>query len=182
MLRFLISLVADSFAFLLILRFILQIYKADYNHPLILLLVRATNPILSIARMVLPNKMKYDYACILAALCLFLIKYTLILLLIFKIISPLSLFLYIGLDTLKAVLNVYVYALIIYAITSWMRGNNRQQTFENYRSPYSLVLLIANSCLSKIKPLRFKNFDLRVLILVFVGFMLINICNNFILI
>lgn len=172
---FIVKFIFECMVFLFMLRFILQIYKAPYFHPMILLLTNVTDRFVLPARRLLPVTVKRDYACILLAVCTLLIKYAFLSLVYRQIASPIWIFLSVFLDIIRVIISIYIYALILYALASWLPLKN------NPSSPFTVIKLIANSCLSLLRPVVWKNFDLRIIILIGIGSILSMICNLFII-
>lgn len=112
-----------SYAYILIvvLRFLLQLVRADFYNPLSQFIVKATNPILIPLRKVIPGLFGIDIASILLALALQMLAlqvigwiagantYHFVSLLLFSLIKLVTL-----------VLNIYFFSFIIMVVVSWI--------------------------------------------------------------
>ncbi|AXA32980.1 YggT family protein [Francisella adeliensis] len=116
---FLVNLVFGLYAFILLIRFFLQWVKADFYNPVCQLVMKATNPIVLLFRKVVPGFLGLDWACIVTAYFVFVIQ-NLILCLINGIgFNEIVVFVKPFLDIVFAIINMYVYLILIRAIASW---------------------------------------------------------------
>ena len=76
--QFLISTLFDLYIYVVLLRFLMQATKANYFNPLAQFVVRATDPVLVPMRQFVPAWFGQDWAALLLALVLTLLKYLLI--------------------------------------------------------------------------------------------------------
>jgi YggT family protein len=115
---------ASIYITIVIVRFILQLVRADFYNPLSQFIVRITNPLLMPLRKVIPGFFGIDIASIVLALLLQMTSLTL-LDLVHGEGLPLILSLFI--DSIKAlvslVINLYLFALIVIAVVSWIAPN-----------------------------------------------------------
>lgn len=117
---FLIDTLFSLYIGAIILRFLLAWVRASFYNPLSQFLVKITNPVLIPLRRVIPAAGKIDTSAIVLALALTMLKLTL-----------LDMLGYIGgnivlgsvLDLLKTVIHIYIFALIVQAVMSWV-GNS----------------------------------------------------------
>lgn len=77
-LQFLISTLVDLYALVVILRFMLQLVRADYFNPVAQFVVGATRPVLGPLRRVLPPAGRYDIAAVVLAVGLMGLKIALL--------------------------------------------------------------------------------------------------------
>ena len=125
---YLLQTLGSLYLLIVLLRFILQLVRADFYNPLSQFILRATQPLLKPMRRVIPSVMGLDLASLVLAIAvqLLLMAVTLILMgygvgdyfpeiLVWAIIGVTSLF-----------LKVFFFALIISVILSWVApgGNN----------------------------------------------------------
>jgi len=130
-LAFIIGMVFNIYAMLLAVRFIMQVFRADYYNPLAQFIVTATDPVLKPVRRFIPSFKSYDTSSLLFTFVVLLVK-----LLLLKTIESgnvyiagkmldLSIFSYSSICLLALVelvnllFNVFIYAMFIRAILSW---------------------------------------------------------------
>jgi YggT family protein len=119
-LDFLITTLFSLYIVAIMLRFLLGLVRADFYNPISQFLVRITNPLLIPLRKVIPVLGKFDSAALLLMFVLQLAAVTLILLLRGEEIST-AVLVVITLATLfSLLLNVYMFAIIVEVIISWM--------------------------------------------------------------
>lgn len=117
---FLINILLDLYIIVLMLRFILQQVRADFYNPLSQFIVKVTAPLLNPARRVIPSVGGIDTATI-AVIVLFIIaKIFLVALLSGYALSLTALFLMGIRDFITLALNIFIFAIIIQAILSWI--------------------------------------------------------------
>lgn len=131
-LQFLIGILVDLYALVLILRFMLQIVRADYYNPVAQFVVQVTGPVLRPLRRILPPTGRYDVAAVIVLLVVMLIK-----LLLYRLASiPNTVIagyavgiehVWFGslawlavVDAITLVINVWFFAVLIRAILSWV--------------------------------------------------------------
>lgn len=131
---FILGILFNLYATVVAVRFVMQVVKADYYNPLAQGIVKITDPVLRPMRRVIPSIKRYDTASLLLCFGVLLLK-----LLIFKALSlghaptmgqsilassiPVaSIALLAVLDVLHQFFNVFIYALIIQAVMSWIPG------------------------------------------------------------
>lgn len=131
-LQFLIGILIDLYALVVVLRFLLQAVRADYFNPVAQFVVRATKPVLDPLRRVLPPVGRYDIAAVVLAVALMGLKIAL-----FRLLSIDSVVIggyavgiahvWIGslawlavVDLVTLFINVWFFAVLILAILSWI--------------------------------------------------------------
>lgn len=131
-LQFLIGILVDLYALVLVLRFMLQAARADYYNPVAQFVVRVTGPVLGPLRRILPATGRYDLAAGIALLVVMAIK-----LLLYRAASIPSTIIagysvgiehiWLGglawlavVDAITLVINVWFFAVLIRAILSWI--------------------------------------------------------------
>ncbi len=105
----------------MLLRFLLQLVRADFYNPISQFLVRITNPVLIPLRRVIPGVGGVDVASLLLALALQMLAIALILLL--NGIAPPNVFtlaLWGAIGVIGLLVNIYFFALLAMIILSWV--------------------------------------------------------------
>ncbi len=103
------------------LRFLLQVARADFYNPMSQFIVKATNPVVIPVRRVVPGVMGIDIASILIALVLLFGLIELSELLIQgKFQNPLLVLFWSLIGCVGLIANIYFYGLIIMVIASWI--------------------------------------------------------------
>ncbi len=117
-------LINTLFYFLLLavmLRFLLQLVRADFYNPISQFLVKVTNPGLRPLRRFIPGLGGIDLSAIVLALVLqVLTMVSLALLHGFAIPNPLSMLIWGGLGLIGMVINIYFVAILVAIILSWV--------------------------------------------------------------
>lgn len=118
---FLIRTIGGLFFMAVLLRFLLQVARADFYNPISQGLVKLTNPLLKPLRRVIPGIMGIDMAALALAL---LIKFAMnaLLALLYGMWPPNVALVLVWslLACLVAILNIYYFALLVSIITSWV--------------------------------------------------------------
>lgn len=109
------------YLFIVVLRFLLQLARADFYNPISQFVVKATNPVLIPLRRVIPGFGGVDIASILLAL---IVHYIIIqltgLVLGTGIIPPLTVLAWSAIATLYFVSQIYFWGLLVSVIASWI--------------------------------------------------------------
>ena len=117
---FLVDVLFSLYIGAIVIRLLLGFARADFHNPLSQFLVKITNPVLVPLRRFIPAVGKIDSAAVVLALLLTFIKTSLLLLLTTgRGYFPASLFYAVG-DLLTTIIWVYIIALILQAIMSWV--------------------------------------------------------------
>ena len=119
-LEFLIRTLFSLYILAVMLRFLLGLVRADFYNPISQFLVRITNPLLIPLRKVIPSIGKFDSAALLLMIVLQLAAVTLILLLRGEGISSAILIITTVATLVSLLLDVFMFAIIIEVIISWM--------------------------------------------------------------
>lgn len=117
---FLIETLFDLYIIVLMLRFILQQVRADFYNPISQFIVKATSPVLNPARRIIPGVGGIDVATITVVIGFIAVKIFIVALL--SGYSPtLPALLITGIrDFITLTLNIFIFAIIIHAILSWI--------------------------------------------------------------
>lgn len=103
-----------------ILRFLLQLVRADFYNPVSQMIVRVTQPVLRPVRRLIPSWGGIDAATILIVLVLQIVAVTVWFLIRGLYLNPESIALLSLIRLIDLVLNIYFLALIMHAIMSWV--------------------------------------------------------------
>ena len=121
---FLIDVLFSMYIGAVIIRLLLGYARADFRNPLSQFLVKITNPVLIPMRRFIPSIGKIDTSAVVLAFALTAIKTVLLLLLTTgNSFFPASLFVAFG-ELLKTIVMVYIFALILQAVLSWIGNTN----------------------------------------------------------
>ncbi len=117
---YLISTVFGLYIIIVLLRFLLQIVRADFYNPLSQFIVKATTPVLNPIRRIIPGLFGIDIASLLLAYFLQVIENTLLFALKGISLSPILLFWHSIGSLLTLVLYIYFFAILVQVIISWV--------------------------------------------------------------
>ncbi|WP_122446564.1 YggT family protein [Pseudomonas viridiflava] len=112
---------------LILLRFVLQLVRANFYNPLSQFIVKATQPLLKPLRRIIPSIFGLDMSSLVLAIIVQMILMALTLLLMFGTTGdPLHLLLWSIISVTALFLKIFFFALIISVILSWVapRSNN----------------------------------------------------------
>lgn len=168
--------IAYSFAIIFVLlRFLLQLVKANFYHPIIQSIVKLTNPIILPIRKITPIIGRADWSCIVAAAILTIVKYILLMLLgVITPISPLAIIGIIAIEIAKNTIYIYLFAFIIQAISSWIGSSPRQSVF------LSLLTQLTNPLIKRFPfKLQVGMMDFRPMVIVLAFFIGVSILDLF---
>ncbi len=116
--QFLITTIFDIFAFIVMLRFIMQYTRASFDNPVGDLIVRATNPVLMPLRKVIPGIGGHDIAALVLVFLILLVKFILLTAIggaTWVAALPLAL-----LGVLGTAIDVFLICIIVKVILSWV--------------------------------------------------------------
>ncbi len=106
---------------IVLLRFVLQLVRADFYNPLSQFAVRATQPLLRPIRRVIPSLFGLDMSSLLLAIVIQLIVMALTLLLAYGTTgNPVQLLIWSIIGVTALFLNIFFFAMIISVILSWV--------------------------------------------------------------
>lgn len=118
---FILRTLGSFYLMIVLLRFLLQLVRADYYNPISRFIVKATNPLLVPLRRIVPGLGGVDFAClVLALLVQMLVLQALILLLGGGWQNPLLLLPWAFIGILALLASVYFWALLIIVVSSWI--------------------------------------------------------------
>jgi YggT family protein len=119
-LLFLIETLFDLYIIVLMLRFILQQVRADFYNPISQFIVKATAPVLNPARKIIPGIGGIDLATIIVVVLFIAVKIFIIALLAGYSPTLPALILTGIRDFISLALNIFIFAIVIQAILSWI--------------------------------------------------------------
>ncbi|MGB5397452.1 MAG: YggT family protein [Gammaproteobacteria bacterium] len=117
---FLIRTLIDIYVSILMLRFLLQQVRADFYNPISQFIVKLTNPVVMPARKFIPSFRGYDVATLVLVLSFIVIK--IVLLATLNGITPgvIGVILVAVQELLLLLINVFMFAIFVQAILSWV--------------------------------------------------------------
>ncbi|NOZ11365.1 MAG: YggT family protein [Gammaproteobacteria bacterium] len=117
--QFLVQFVFDLYILAVLLRFLLQLVRADFYNPISQLLVKVTNPPLRPLRRIIPGLWGIDIASVVLLIVLTAIELSLIYLFQGVILKPIGLLVLALAELLQKTWWIYIIALFIRVILSW---------------------------------------------------------------
>ena len=116
-----IQTLGSLYLLIVLLRFILQLVRADFYNPLSQFIVKATHPLLRPMRRIIPSMGTLDISSLILALIVQMVLMALILLIAYGTIgNPLLLLVWALIGITGLFLNIFFWALIISVILSWV--------------------------------------------------------------
>ena len=119
-LLFLLNTIFDLYLFVLCVRFILAWSHADYFNPITRMIIQITQPIIAPLRRFIPNSGRIECATLVFIIFLEVIKIFLLTWLIMGGASFAAILFTAMENTVKLFLNTFFYAIIVFAIMSWV--------------------------------------------------------------
>lgn len=118
---FLIQTLLGLYALAFMLRFLLQLVRADFYNPFSQFLVKVTNPVVKPLRRIIPGFGGIDWASIITVVLLMMAEYLLIgMLPRYSLPTPQGLAILALAKTLSLLINVFLFSIIIQAVLSWV--------------------------------------------------------------
>jgi YggT family protein len=123
---FIVKVVFGLYATLVLLRFFLQLVRADFYNPLSQFIVKATKPVLNPLRRVIPGIGGKDVASLVLAWLVLWLQMLLIFLISEKTFAPVAALLLAIPELLGLVINIFLYSILIMVVISWVNptGHN----------------------------------------------------------
>ena len=118
--QFLVNMVFDLFLMVVLLRFWLQLVKADFYNPISQFVVKATSFAVNPLRKVIPGLGGVDLASLVLAFIIAFAKITVLLLMFKTSLDPVVILVSGAFTVLKEALSLLFWVLIIRAILSWV--------------------------------------------------------------
>ena len=117
---FLVQVLFGLYAALVVLRFLLQLVRADFYNPLSQFIVRATKPLLNPLRRVIPGISGMDIAALVLAWFVLVLEQLAILGLAGVGLQPLAAALLAIPELISLIINIFLFAILIQVIISWI--------------------------------------------------------------
>ncbi|UCB53980.1 MAG: YggT family protein [Thiotrichales bacterium] len=117
---FLVETLFDLYIIVLMLRYILQQVRADFYNPISQFIVKATSPVLMPARKIIPGIGGVDLATIVVIIAFIAIKIFIVAMISGYSPTLLAVLLTGIRDFITLALNIFIFAIIIQAILSWI--------------------------------------------------------------
>jgi YggT family protein len=128
---YILQTIGSLYLLIVLLRFILQLVKADFYNPLSQFIVRATHPLLKPLRKVIPSFAGLDLASLVLAILVQLVLMALVLLLMgYGLGDPLLLLVWSIIGVTALFIKVFFFALIISVILSWVAQGSHNPAAE----------------------------------------------------
>jgi YggT family protein len=128
---YILQTIGSLYLLIVLLRFILQLVKADFYNPLSQFIVRATHPLLRPLRKVIPSFAGLDLASLVLAILVQLVLMALVLLLMgYGLDNPLQLLVWSIIGVTALFIKVFFFALIISVILSWVAQGSHNPAAE----------------------------------------------------
>lgn len=123
-----ILLIASTFYLtIVLLRFLLQLARADFYNPISQFVVKATNPLLRPLRKVIPGWGGIDGASLVLAIIIQAVTFVLILIALnggLPAINPITLVVWSVLNVLDLIVKIYFWSVIAIVVVSWIAPNS----------------------------------------------------------
>ena len=117
---FLIDTIFSIYIAIMLLRFLLQQVGADFYNPISQFIVKATQPLVSISRRLVPSIGKIDTATLALVLLLLIIKMVLLFSIAGYPMNAMQLFIRALHDLISLTFDIFIVALFVQAILSWV--------------------------------------------------------------
>jgi YggT family protein len=140
----LVATILDLYLYVFLLRIVLHAVRADYYNPLSQVILKLTQPLLRPLQAMLPAWRRFDLAAGVIMLALTALDITLMAALWGQGIGPGDVALYTLVKVVVLVLNLYIFALVIQAVLSWVGPG--------FSNPAGNLLWVINEPL--LKPVR----------------------------
>ncbi|KOR31182.1 membrane protein [Achromatium sp. WMS2] len=127
---FLLQTVLGFYISILLLRFLLQLVRADFQNPVSQMVVTLTSPVLRRLRRYIPGLAGLDLASLLLAWVLKALELTLLMLILGLGFYPLAALFWAIPELVELVINIFLIAIIIQVIFSWI-GQGGYNPIEN---------------------------------------------------
>ena len=117
---FLLNVVFGLYIFAVLLRFLLQLVRADFYNPIAQFLVAITNPPLKPLRRLIPGMFGIDFASVVLLVLLELVFQTLLATLLNQPVTIVTLLVKGVFDLLHSTLSIYLFGILIMVVLSWI--------------------------------------------------------------
>lgn len=128
---YILQTIGSLYLLIVLLRFILQLVRADFYNPMSQFIVRATHPLLRPLRKIIPSVAGLDLASLVLAILVQLLLMALTLLLMgYGLGDPLQLLVWSIIGVTALFLKVFFFALIVSVILSWVAQGSHNPAVE----------------------------------------------------
>ncbi len=141
---FLVQVVFGLYATLVLLRFLLQLTRADFYNPLSQFIVKATTPLLNPLRRVIPGVSGIDIASLVLAWLVIAIEQLAILAISGGGFQPMAALLIAIPELISLAINVFLFAILIQVIISWINPGS-------YNPAIGLIHSLTNPLLQPVR-------------------------------
>lgn len=142
---YILQTIGSLYLLIVLLRFILQLVRADFYNPVSQFIVRATHPLVKPLRKIIPSVAGLDLASLVLAIVVQLVLMALTLMLMgYGLGDPLQLLVWSIVGVTALFLKVFFFALIISVILSWVAQGSHNPT----------AMLINQICEPLLSPIR----------------------------
>ena len=142
---YILQTIGSLYLLIVLLRFTLQLVRADFYNPVSQFIVRATHPLLKPLRKIIPSLAGLDLASLMLAILVQLLLMAVTLLLLgYGLDNPLQLLVWSIIGVTALFLKVFFFALIISVILSWVAKGSHNPT----------AMLINQICEPLLSPIR----------------------------
>lgn len=117
---FLVQVLFGAYILVVLLRFLLQWFRADFYNPISQFIVKVTTPVLHPLRRIIPGVGGIDFSSIVLLWLLKTVELTLTLLMASGSFNPLGALLWSIPALIALVINVFIFAILIQVIISWV--------------------------------------------------------------
>ena len=117
---YLVQTVVSIYLLIMLMRFLLQLVRADFYNPLSQFIVRATKPLLNPLRRVIPGVSGMDIAALVLAWFVLALEQLAILGLAGVGLQPLAAALLAIPELISLIINIFLFAILIQVIISWI--------------------------------------------------------------
>ncbi len=123
---FLVQVIFGLYALVVMLRFLLQLTRADFYNPLSQFIVKATSPVLNPLRRIIPGIGGKDIASLVLAWLVLAVQTLLTLAIAGQGLAPLAALLLAIPGLLELTINIFLYSILIMVVISWINpaGHN----------------------------------------------------------
>lgn len=120
---FLINTLFDLYLFILAIRLILVWIRADYYNPLSQFVIKLSSPVITPLRRLIPNVANIELSTLLFLILLEMAKFTIIGTMTSGFPNITGVILLAIADSLKVLINIFFYAILLQVILSWVQPN-----------------------------------------------------------
>ncbi len=131
--RLIVQTLGSLYLFIVIVRFLLQVARADFYNPISQTVVRLTNPLLIPLRKVIPGIYGIDLASILLAVAISWVATELTMLAYGGFLNPATVLVWVSIGLLSFVTSIYFWGLLISIVFSWIAPSSHHPALQLLR-------------------------------------------------